>query len=58
MIAARVVVATAAVTIPELRNYGRLDAHDHHEPEPKPQNEVAEDALPAQPIVAPAGDAG
>jgi hypothetical protein len=53
-----IVVATAAVTIPELRNYGRLDAPDHHEPAPKPQSEVAEDALPAQPVVAPAGDAG
>jgi MFS family permease len=51
-----IVVATAAVAVPDLRNYGRLDGHDHHEDEPPHQSEPQRAATP--PIIAPAGDAG
>jgi predicted MFS family arabinose efflux permease len=51
-----IVVATAAITIPELRNYGRLDVHDQGE-EPKTVEEPqAETLRPAEAAVAPTGE--
>ncbi|MEX2112785.1 MAG: hypothetical protein WD845_06335, partial [Pirellulales bacterium] len=50
------VVATAAVAVPDLRNYGRLDGHGHPEPDPPQQPETAS-PRDVEPLIAPAADA-
>ena len=51
-------VATAAITIPELRNYGRLDIHDHDEVPKTVEEPQAETLRPAEAAIAPTGDSG
>ncbi len=46
-----VVVATAAAMVPELRNYGRLDSHDHHEPHEEERDSLVSPA--DEPVAAP-----
>ncbi len=51
-----IVVATAAVVVPDLRNYGRLDGHGQPESEP-PQEPEPRSPRDVEAVIAPAADA-